>query len=160
MHTRFASYGFSLVEIIVATAIFVGAAVSFVASFQVFTDLTRHTADRTQAAILLEEGSEAVQLLRDEGWSAYIAPLSLGTAYSLYWNGSAYAATTTPIVIDGAYLRTITFGSVRRDSSDDISSSGAIDANTRTVTITISRASDGEELLSAEGLVHNSYDDD
>lgn len=152
------SKGFSIVEILVAVGIFVTAIVAFVGSFTAFTALTRQTAEHTQAALLLEEGAEAVQLLRDAGWDMYIAPLEDDTAYNFYWDGSTYVATSTEVLINSVYVRTITFAEARRDGSDQIADSGTVDADTRRVTIAIYRASDDTLLASGETLVHNAYD--
>lgn len=152
------SKGFSVVEILAAVGIFVTAIVAFTASFTAFTTLIRHTAERTQAALLLEEGAEAVQLLRDTGWDTAIAPLADDTPYSFYWNGSTYVATTTETVIADRYVRTITFAPAYRNGADQIADSGSEDEDTRRVMIAVYRLGEAEAIAEGETLVHNIYD--
>ena len=149
-----------MVEILVSASIFLTAVVGFVAAFDAFTSLSRHTAEKTAAALLLEEGMEALQLLRDQGWTEHIAPLTPGQEYTLYWSGSAYAATSTEMTIGESYTRSITLSTVRRNGSDTVDDSGTLDDDTRAVTIEVARQSDGEVLATAAVLIHNIYEAD
>lgn len=150
--------GLSLVEILVAASIFLGAVVAFTGTIQVFFDLARHSAEVTQAGILLEEGGEAVQLLRDYGWDTHIETLELGTPYYLYWDGSMYTATSSEVIIQNNFTRTITITSVERNASDVITFSGGTeDSGTRLVTIQIFNAAEDRLIAAADALIHNIY---
>lgn len=146
-----------MVEIVVAASIFLVAIVAFVISFDTLRSLGNHTEERTMAALLLEEGNEAVLLLRDFGWDDNIATRAIGTTYHLYWDGDSYELSVTAAVIGGQYYRTVVFSPAYRDGSGFLADSGTEDPNSRRVQITIS-LEDGQELISAEMLVHNSYE--
>lgn len=152
------SFGFSVVEIVVAASIFLVAVAAFIVSFDTLRSLDSHTEARTQAALLLEEGSEAVLLLRDLSWEDNIASTTVGTTYYLYWDGSNYLLSEDEVVVSSKYLRTVVFSRAYRDGSDHLASSGSEDENTRRVQISIISKSNNEELVSAEMLIHNSYE--
>lgn len=146
-----------MVEIIVAAAVMLTVVTFVVVSLQFYIRFAARTAEMTAAAILTEEGGEALQYLRDMGWDENIELLSLETDYYLYWNGSTYLATTTPTTSGGSFYRTFSLESVLRDGSDAVSESGTEDPNTRLVTFRISHTS-GEELFTTELLLHNVYE--
>lgn len=152
------SFGFSVVEIVVAASIFLAAIAAFVVSFDTLRSLDSHTEDRTQAALLLEEGGEAVLLLRDFGWEDNIAAPSIGTTYYLYWNGSNYVLSEDEVIISSRYIRTVVFSTAYRDGSGYLSTMGTPDDNTRRALVSIVSAIDGAGIVSAEMLVHNSYE--
>lgn len=153
--------GFSVVEIIVASAIIATVVTAIGGGWQIYLKTTRDAMNYTMAANMTEEGGEAVQLLRDLGWTTNIASLSLDTSYDLYWDttNSTYKATTTPQLLQGLYRRTITFGAVERDAWDNIvTSGGTTDANTRKVTIDVYLGSATSTPLSeSQMLIHNTY---
>lgn len=150
------THGFSVVEVIVVSAIVVTMVAAIVVSLSTFFSLVRQTGDATQAAALLEEAAEGIVVLRDTSWSTHIESQSLETPYALTWNGSAYEL--GPEVVSGSYRRTITFAEALRDASDVIGESGTADPNTRRVTISIYANADNELLAEGEMLIHNTYD--
>lgn len=131
--------GLALVEILVVIAI-IGIAVFSLYELVVLSRATlSREARHTQALSLAQEGLEAMRTIRDQSWSANIAPLSPGTNYYLTLSGSSWAlSTVNPGPIDSLFNRTIVFASVNRDANDSISASGSADANTRHVTATVS----------------------
>lgn len=145
--------GFSVIEIIVAGAIFLATVAAFTAAYGFLNTLSDRAAERTMAAVLLEEGSEAVLLLRDLGWDSEIAPLALEQGYSLHWDGAAYRLSSSTVPVDG-FRRRVTFFAVRRNVSGILAENGAVDAATRRVRIEILRAEGGAALASAEMLIH------
>jgi len=151
--------GFSLVEVLVASAILMTIVVGVFGALRLFAQVSAQDAERTQAALLAGEAAEALQLLRDGGWTQNIASLSLDTPYYFAWQDGAYIATTTPLTIDGRFLRTITLEAVGRDGSDQIAESGTVDEGTRRVYVEVSRAVDGELLVDSDFLVHNIYEE-
>lgn len=132
--------GIALVEVIIGAAII---ASSFVAIIGVYATLTRYSyqaVPRIQAAMLAEEGIEAVRSMRDTGYDANIGTLSAGTTYYLSWDSgaSAFITTTTPSLIDGIFTRTLTVDNAYRNGSYNLATSGTLDANTKLVTIAVS----------------------
>lgn len=154
---RFTS-GFSIVEIIAAAAIFVAAVSVFVVSFNVLHGLSARTEARTEAAVLLEEGAEAMLIFRDQGWSETIEPLALDTAYALYWDDGSYRLATGTVLVNGAYRRTVTLSSAYRNASGVFSDTGAIDPDTRIAVIEVRSSGDGELLATSKMLIHNAYE--
>ena len=95
------------------------------------------TTNVVQASFLLEEGVEAVRILRDSSWSN-INNLTKGVPYYLEFSGSKWGTTTTSTYIDGKFERSFVVDSVRRDINDDISSSGITDQNSNKVSVFVS----------------------
>src|SRR3989338_6008984 len=72
--------GFLLVEVMVAVSIIAVSIMAVMAVAEKSVFLSRQALHGTEAAFLLEEGAEAVRVLRDNGWSN-ISALSPATAY-------------------------------------------------------------------------------
>jgi hypothetical protein len=147
--------GFSIIEIVIACAIFLSTVAAFVTGNDILRQMSADAADKTEAALLVEEGFEALLLLRDIDWDANIASLTLETPYHLYWDGDSYELSSNAVVIEGRYQRQVSFFDVRRDGTGAISSTGTIDPDTRRVRIEIWRVDPEEMLVVAEMLVHN-----
>ena len=146
-----------MVEILVAAGIFVTAVSIFLVSFGFLDDLSEHASSRTAAALLLEEGAEAVLLLRDLGWEN-IEALEAEEPYSLYWDEDQYRMAEGEVEVLPGLLRTITLFPAYRDGSDSYAESGTLDPGTKRVLIEIKRTDGGEVLSTAEMLVHDSYE--
>ena len=107
--------GFGLVEIIVGLSIL---SISFFSLMLVARNISRLSSSTTrslQSVFLLEEGLEAVRSIRDRGWTANIANLSLSPAkYYLNYSTttSRWTATTTPQIVDSVFWRTFIIESV------------------------------------------------
>jgi prepilin-type N-terminal cleavage/methylation domain-containing protein len=161
MYSHNKKKGFSVVEILVASAIIATIVTAVGGGWQIYLKTTRDANHFTMAANMTEEGTEAIQLMRDSSWTANIEPLSLGTTYDLYWDSlsSSYKATTSSQIFQNQYRRTITLSSVERDAWDNIvTSGGTIDTKTRKVTMDIYLVSTTSKLLSeSETLIHNTY---
>jgi len=160
MYSHKLKTGLSVVEIIVASAILLTLVTAIGGGWQLYLRVVRDGTNYTMASNLSEEGAEAIQLMRDGGWTSNIIPLSLGTEYDLYWNGSNYIATTTPQLLQSIYRRTVTFSSVERDAwSNIVTSGGVLDADTRKVDIKIYLANSTSTILTqSQILIHNTYD--
>ncbi len=108
--------GQSILEVIVAMAIFalIGAAMvaMVVGSFIALTQ----GGEQTQAEALAQEGIEAVRSIRDGAWNEIIYSQSAVTTSSSQWIFSGEGTDETI----GQYSRTITFSNVCRDGSNDI----------------------------------------
>ncbi len=153
--------GFSIIEIVIAAAIIVTLVTAAAGAWQLYFKVSRTSNQNTQAALLTGEAAEALNLLRDSGWTANISPLSLGTTYYLYWNGDTYATSTTPILIDNSpYSISFVFSEIRRDTTSDniVSSGGAVDIHTRSVVISImSSSSPPMTVMQSSLLLHDVY---
>lgn len=118
----------------------------------------------TQASLLAEEGVEAMNLLRDQGWAANIAPLSLDTPYYLYYSTSTYSYgfSASPVIIPGGYTRTVTLYAVNRDPTTyDITSTStscsSCDAGTRDALVSVYEGSSTVPVMEDETLIHNVF---
>ncbi len=138
-YNRIHTKGFGLIEVIIASAVLLVIILTTTICYNTYAQYALANQSTVQAGYLSEEGLEAITFLRDRGWTAYIAPLSVNTTYYLAFNGSTWLATTTPQYIDGQFLRSFTMRSVTRDSNDDISFGvGTVDPNTLLVTESVS----------------------
>lgn len=130
--------GFALVEIIIGSSIISVGIIAAITSFNTYLNYAFSNQKNVQASYLLEEGLEAVTGFRDKGWSTYISKLSTTTTYYLTFSGTSWATTTSPQYVDGEFLRSININDVKRDASDNISTSGTYDPNTKEVVATVS----------------------
>lgn len=127
--------GFSLIEIIVATAIF---AVLVVAVSYTVANSSSNFGGRDDKQLRLayaREAYEALQAIRDTSWK-YIATVPVNTSYDVRVNSSGawelYNGTSTR----GTMSRNVYFYSVQRDSTGSVVTSGGTpDYNTRQVII-------------------------
>lgn len=146
MKIRNLQNGFTLIEVVVASAIIVTSLVAILNAYSYFIRAEKSNTKLVKSVYLLEEGVEAVHYLRDKGWTANIASLSTTTSYYLYFSASggvgSWQSTTTRQLYDGIFERKISFADVyRNNTTQNISASGAgttLDPNIRKVTITVS----------------------
>lgn len=131
--------GFGLLEVLLGMAIL---SVSFFVLFGVAQStlrVSRINGQSLTANFLLEEGIEALRSVRDDGWTANIAPLS-GTRYlSFSTSSSKFTTTTTPEIINSLFYRSFTIDDVYRDTStkDIMATGGILDENTKKFTINV-----------------------
>ncbi len=130
--------GVSLVEVIVGTAILLMAITGLLTAYNVFVRAGLTTLGTVEATYLLEEGIEAMSVIRDYGWSGNIANLTPGANYYLSWNGTRWTTTTTASKIDNLYNRYVTLANVTRDANDNIAASGTVDPGTKKLTVYVS----------------------
>jgi Tfp pilus assembly protein PilV len=154
------SKGITIVEIVVAAGIIAVSVIGIIGAIQVYLKIVFQNTREAQAVLLLDETAEAIQYLRDEGFDEHIANKDLNTEYSIYWNGSGYEFGTGTIALPYEMTRTVSFDEVRRDSSDQIvTSGGTVDDDTRKAIITITWPyKDEVKTLSSEVLIHNIYE--
>ena len=125
-----------IVEILVATSIITVSILATTAVTQKSISVSRQAFHATQAAFLLEEGAEAVRILRDNAWSN-ISSLTPNTNYYPTFSGGTWILSTTPNTI-GIFTRTVNIALVNRDNTTkDIGSTGTDDAGTKLVTVTV-----------------------
>lgn len=130
--------GFALIEIIVGASIMLVVLTGIISGYGGYLRATARNTLSLQATYILEEGIEATRILRDFGWSANIAALTTGATYYFSWNGTRWVTTAVPVVIDGAFTRTLVLSPVYRDANQDIAGGGSLDVNTKKATVTVS----------------------
>ncbi len=127
--------GFGLVEIVVAIGIISVSLFALLETEIAAIRLLRAEKQNLEAILLAEEELEAVRSLRDESWSASIASVTDGAAYyPVIENGKWKLLSGTSTLINSAYRRSVLFQTALRDVSDQISSSGTPDPDTKKVT--------------------------
>ena len=129
--------GFGLIEIIVSTFIITTVLLSFYLFYQKALIIEQKSTAFIQANLLLEEGVDVAKLFRDDSWQNNILSLATSTPYYLNFTGTTWEATTTEILIDPIFDRTIVFEDVFRDTDDNISSSGTYATGTLKLTVQV-----------------------
>ena len=148
--------GFTIIEIIIASAIISITVFTLMSSAQKGIALSGRALRQVQANVLLEEGAEAVKSIRDNNW-ATIGDLTLETNYYLFfdttnniWSLSGSSITPSgsiPIYpIDSIFTRTVVISNVNRDGNDDIADIGTLDDRTKKITIGVSWPEPGETV--------------
>jgi prepilin-type N-terminal cleavage/methylation domain-containing protein len=151
--------GFGMIEIVVVSAILVLVVVAVTGAMRLYVILVQSNAEKAQAALLTEEALEVVNIWRDTTWDGLIYPLSVGTPYYIYWNGTRYATSTATTTSHGSLVTKIVFGAINRNSSDNISQTGTLDPRTRQVTVTIvENATGSTPLLESAFLIHDTHE--
>lgn len=132
--------GVTAVEILVGASI--AGVILVMASYTIshFISASFALSEKTQAVYLAEEGLEMVRYIRDNQWST-IGNLTVGTPYYLIPTGTGVTIGGTSETI-GAFNRSFVVDRVYRDNtSQDIVASGSSgsssDADTRSVTVTV-----------------------
>ena len=130
--------GFGVIEVLIGLTII---SIVIAAAFSISTrslQVRALSVDNVQASLLLQEGAEAVRLIRDSGWATTSA-LALGMPYSLAWNGVMWAPAAPDGLIDGFFDRRFSLSSISRDSGHRIvTSGGTVDPDGRLVTLSVS----------------------
>ena len=130
--------GFSVIEIIIGSAILATVLYSAASAINQIRKLERSTTHIIRSNYLLLESVDVAKIFRDTSWSAEIATLTQGISYYLIWDSSSWYATTTESVIDGLFYRTIQFDPVKRDGNDNIATTGSVDIGTLKITANVS----------------------
>ena len=151
--------GFSIIEIIISSALIAIAIVGIITAVNVFFAVSVKNTNQAQAALLLEETAEILQYLRDDTWTGNFSNASTNIGYHLDWNGTDYSTTTIPVLVNGKFSRIFDLDVVNRDSDDDIVAfGGTVDPDTYLVNVMISwDEKDGTKSVSSEFLIHNVY---
>ena len=152
--------GFGLLEVVISVGIL--GLVVFSLSQVVSTAyvLADKSGDRVEAGYIIQEGIEALHVLRDTSWSSKISTLTPGTTYYLTFATSTntYALTSTAQpVINGLYTRKIVMSNVNRDAQDNIASSGTNDTGTKKFRVTVDWANRGNYSESVDMYLTDLY---
>jgi len=131
--------GFMMVEVLVAVSIMTVSILVAMMVAQKSIYVSRQAFHTTQAGFLLEEGAEAVRILRDNAWSN-ISSLTLNTNYYFNFASNTWNLSSTANTVDTIFTRTVTFASVNRDNTtkDIVSSGGTLDSGTKLITVSVS----------------------
>lgn len=128
-----------VVEVLIATSIITVSILVATTVAQKSIYVSRQAFHTTQAAFLLEEGAEAVRIVRDNGW-ANISNLTVGANYYPTFSSNTWILSDVANTM-GIFNRTVTVANVNRDGEDDIiSSGGVLDPGTKLITVTVSWA--------------------
>lgn len=138
--------GFSLVEVIIGASLITLSLVGLVGTYSFYLKVGLKNTDTLQSSFILQEGVEAVTLMRDDAWSN-LSSLTPGSWYYIAWSGSTWVSTTTEQILDSSFTRTFKLDDVYRlDAGKDItatSSPGAktLDADTKKLTVRVTASS-------------------
>ncbi|MFH1200878.1 MAG: hypothetical protein V1484_00920 [bacterium] len=137
MKKFFKNKGFMIVEVLITASIITVSILAAMAVAQKSIYISRQAFHTTQAGFLLEEGAEAVRLLRDNAWSN-ISSLSVGTNYYPTFSSGTWMLSTVSNSV-GIFTRTISVANVNRDNTTkDISITGTDDLGTKLITVIVS----------------------
>ena len=135
-----------IVEVLVAVSIITVSILAAMMVAQKSIYVSRQAFHTTQAAFLLEEGAEAVRILRDNAWNN-ISSLNPGTNYYPTFSGDTWILSSTANTV-GIFTRTVTIANVNRDNTTkDISSAGTNDPGTKLMTVTVSWLEGGTPVM-------------
>lgn len=131
--------GFGIIEIIVAVAVISVALFTIQQVSFLYLKQNIENKKNLKASYYAEEALEAVRSIRDQGWTANIASLTMGANYYPIISSNKWTLTATnPGVIENIYTGQVVIDNVSRDSNDNIVSSGGTDdPNTKKATVTI-----------------------
>ncbi|MFZ2072188.1 MAG: hypothetical protein WAV10_00690 [Minisyncoccia bacterium] len=136
--------GFMMVEILVAISIIT---VSILAAMSVTGKsiyIARESLHQAQAALLLEEGAEAVRIVRDNAWNN-ISGLDITKDYYPVFSGGTWTLSLIPSDV-GIFTRKINVSTVYRNLEDNISAVGTSDNGTKKVIVTVSWNEGGQVI--------------
>lgn len=131
--------GSGLIEALVGVSV----ASSFIFSMMFVSQLSQkiigESVKNIQTSFLLEEGVDALKILRDTSWNSNINSFATGADYYFYYDGVTWMGTTSNYYIDGIFERKFRLDPVYRDANDDISGSGTLDGGAKKATVNVSR---------------------
>jgi len=131
------SGGFMMIEVLVSASIIAVSILAVMSVAQKSILVSSQALHTSQAASLLEEGAEAVRILRDNEWSN-ISSLSVATDYYPVFSAGTWSLSPTSSTV-GIFTRTVTIANVNRDAgTSDIAPAGIDDPGTKLVTVTVS----------------------
>ncbi len=131
--------GITIIEVIIATSIVTLSMISISVVYGNFVSLSIKNTDKIQAAFLLDEGVEALKMIRNNSWSQ-IASSTPNTDYYLVWYNNIWQSTTTQIVVDNKFIRKYRVRNAYRDGNLNVyesSSYGSNDDNNKIVDLSV-----------------------
>ena len=153
--------GFGLVKILVGASI-ICLSLLLIINLEInISKLGFSATPKVQAGLLVEEGYTAVKNIRNISWQK-ISSLNNNTPYGLSWNqnNGSWEATTSEVLIDGEFDRTITFYAVNRDAVtfDIVANGGVPDLGTRKFVVSVSWNDNGVTTArTMTSYIHNIF---
>lgn len=132
------SRGIGLIEAVAGISIVSVFIFSLMLASQLSQKIVGESVRNIQSYFLLEEGVDAIKILRDTSWDSNIDNLTPGADYYFDYNGITWISTTNNIYIDGLFERKFNLNNVYRDTNDDIAVSGTLDSGTKKATVSVS----------------------
>ena len=132
------SGGVGLIEAVAGISIASIFIFSLMLASQLSQKIVGESVRNTQSSFLLEEGVDAVKILRDTSWSSGIGNLTVGSNYFFSYNGTTWVSTANNVYIDSIFERKFKLDNVYRDANDDIALSGTLDGGTKKATVSVS----------------------
>lgn len=132
------SGGIGLIEAVAGISLISVFIFSLMLASQLSQKIVGESVRNIQAYFLLEEGADAVKILRNSGWSSNIGNLAPGMDYYFDYNGTTWVSTTDNVYIDGIFERKFSLNNVYRDANDDIAVSGTLDDGTKRAAVSVS----------------------
>ncbi|MDQ3099379.1 MAG: hypothetical protein M3Q44_06555 [bacterium] len=132
--------GFSVIEVILATALFVVFSVASVTIILQGFDANRSGVEQTIANQFATEGIEAARSIKNQVYSNLSSTLCVsGAGIQQVGNVWTFKASGTSDILQSKYTRIIKVCDVERDINGDIvASGGTSDTNTKKITVTVS----------------------
>jgi len=125
---NFFNQGISMVEVVIGASLILLSLTGLTTAYSFYLKVGLKNTENLKAAFLLQEGVEAATLIRDDSWGVF-SSLATGTPYHLSWSNSKWNATTTELITDGVFRRTVLLEDVyRRNSDKDIIAVTSVDA--------------------------------
>jgi len=150
--------GFGLLEIIVGIAVISISIFGITSVSAISLRAINEALNNVKVSFLLEEGVEAVKILRDTSWLLNIAPLISGDNNYLNFNGSTWQTVSVNTFIDSKFERKFILENVLRDANYDIANSGTLDTNTKKFTVLVSwRERTGTTTKQISGYITNIF---
>ncbi len=130
--------GISIAEVIVASAIISVFMLSIANVYNNLVKLSVENTYKTQAVFLLDEGVEAMKMMRSYSWSD-IASSTPGVDYYLIWQNNRWQATTTLVISDDVFIRKYNVQNVYRDANtlNIVYSGGVSDNNSKIINMKV-----------------------
>lgn len=130
--------GISIVEVIIASAIISLFMIGVSDTYSNFLKLSIENTYKTQAVFLLDEGSEAMKVMRSYAWSD-ISSSTANTYYYLIWSNNRWYATTTVNIVDDMFIRKYTVEDVYRDPNtlNVVYNGGTLDNNSKIINMEV-----------------------
>lgn len=129
--------GFSIIELVIASAIIAVFLSAVVLSFSSFLKFSSYNIRSIKATFLAEETIEVVKFLKNSDWETYVDPLNSNQDYYLSFDGSLWAIVSIPNMVD-EFERKFILEDVDRDAEGEIVESGTLDLGTKKITALVS----------------------
>lgn len=129
--------GIGSLEVLIGISIIFVSIFSTISSYHFFLKITQKNTKTIKTQYLLEEGAEAIRIIRDSDWTSF-SNINVDTDKYLFFDGNTWVLADNNIYIDNFFERKIIIKNVYRDSDDKIAEAGTLDLGTRRADIYVS----------------------